>query len=81
MNNAAGYVLGLPNCPLGKLYEPLPCKDVRLSTRVAELVFDSDSVTGVRAAVRRNPLRRCGDPRDQSSCRAAMDSAGMAAAG
>jgi hypothetical protein len=48
LNNAAGYVLGLPNCPLGKLYEPLPCKDVRLSTRVAELLFESDAVSGVR---------------------------------
>ena len=48
LNNAAGYALGLPNCPLGKLYEPLPCRDVRLGTRVAELVFDSAVATGVR---------------------------------
>src|SRR6476660_6698332 len=27
--NAAGYVLGLPNCPLARLYERLPCRDVR----------------------------------------------------
>jgi zeta-carotene desaturase len=48
LNNAAGYTLGLPDCPLAELYKPLPCRDVRLGTRVAELVFDSSSVTGVR---------------------------------
>jgi zeta-carotene desaturase len=48
LNNSAGYVLGLPNCPLGKLYEPLPCRDVRLGTRVGELVFDGHTVTGIR---------------------------------
>lgn len=46
--NSAGYVLGLPNCPLGKLYEPLPCRDVRLGTRVAEIVFEPDAATGVK---------------------------------
>lgn len=48
LNHAAGYVLGLPGCPLADLYKPLPCRDVRLGTRVAELVFDGASVTGVR---------------------------------
>ena len=47
LSNSAGYTLGLPNCPLGKLYEPLPCRDVRLGTRVGELVFTGGSVTGV----------------------------------
>ena len=36
LNHSAGYVLGLPGCPLADLYKPLPCCDVRLSTRVAE---------------------------------------------
>ena len=35
--NAGGYVLGLPACPLGQLYERLPCRDVRLGARVAEV--------------------------------------------
>ena len=35
--NEAGYVIGLPNCPLGKLYGELPCRDVRLGTRVSGL--------------------------------------------
>jgi zeta-carotene desaturase len=46
--NSAGYVLGLPNCPLGKLYEPLPCRDVRLGTRAGEIVFEADAATGVK---------------------------------
>jgi zeta-carotene desaturase len=46
--NSAGYVLGLPNCPLGKLYEKFPCGDVRLSTRVAEIVFENGAATGVQ---------------------------------
>ncbi|HEY8748582.1 MAG TPA: hydroxysqualene dehydroxylase HpnE [Tepidisphaeraceae bacterium] len=45
--NAKGYVLGLPACPLGKLYERLPCRDVRLSTRVAELRFLENRIAGV----------------------------------
>ena len=48
LSNSAGYVLGLPNCPLGKLYEPLPCKDVRLGTRVSELIFAESRITGVK---------------------------------
>ena len=46
--NSAGYVLGLPNCPLGKLYEKLPCRDVRLATRVAEIVFAGPTASGVK---------------------------------
>jgi len=48
LSNAAGYVLGLPDCPLARLYERIPCGDVRLGTRVAELTFSGKSVTGVR---------------------------------
>ena len=46
--NAAGYVLGLPGCPLGKLYERLPCRDVRLGTRVSDVAFAGPAATGIR---------------------------------
>lgn len=45
--HSAGYVIGLPSCPLAELYHRLPCRDVRLGTRVSELEFTGDSVTGV----------------------------------
>jgi squalene-associated FAD-dependent desaturase len=45
--NSRGYVLGLPTCPLGQLYERLPCRDVRVSARVAELEFSNGAVAGV----------------------------------
>lgn len=44
----SGYVMGVPACPLGKLYEKLPCRDVRLGARVAELKFAGNAVTGVQ---------------------------------
>jgi zeta-carotene desaturase len=43
----AGYVIGLPACPLGELYAKLPCKDVRLGTRVAEIRFIEGCAAGV----------------------------------
>jgi zeta-carotene desaturase len=46
--NAAGYVLGLPNCPLAQLYNRFPCPDVRLGTRVSEIVFDAKTAKGVK---------------------------------
>lgn len=45
--HAGGYMMGLPACPLGKLYEKLPCRDVRLGTRVGEVRFIEDRVVGV----------------------------------
>ena len=48
LSNASGYVLGLPDCALSKLYERVPCRDVRLGARVAELVFTGASVAGVK---------------------------------
>jgi squalene-associated FAD-dependent desaturase len=48
--NAAGYVIGLPNCPLSQLYARLPLKDLRLGTRVKSLVFEDGGVTGVELA-------------------------------
>jgi len=45
--HAGGYVMGLPACPLGKLYETLPCKDVRFGARVAGLCCDGMKVAGV----------------------------------
>ena len=48
LSNSAGYRLGLPDCPLAKLYEKIPCNDVRLGTRVSELLWENDRVTGTR---------------------------------
>ncbi len=45
--NADGYLVGLPACPLGQLYEKIPCRDVRLATRVSELRFTGQRATGV----------------------------------
>jgi zeta-carotene desaturase len=48
--NRAGYVVGLPACPLGELYAKLPAGvNVRLSTRVDEILFDADSAGPPRA--------------------------------
>lgn len=44
--HSAGYPIGLPDCPLSRLYAALPVCDVRLSTRVAGLRFTGDAVTG-----------------------------------
>lgn len=46
--NASGYVIGLPNCPLGELYRRPPCRDLRLGTRVAGIEFADGIVSGVR---------------------------------
>ena len=43
----AGYVVGLPGCPLGELYAKPPCADLRLSTRVSEIMFAGNAATGV----------------------------------
>jgi zeta-carotene desaturase len=40
--NSAGYRVGLPACPLSRLYANLPCADVRTATRVSELSFTAD---------------------------------------
>jgi zeta-carotene desaturase len=45
--NAAGYLIGLPNCPLSQLYARLPVRDVRLGARVARLRLSGSTVTGV----------------------------------
>jgi len=45
--NAAGYRLGLPNGPLGKLYESIPCRDVRLGARVSGVRFCDGAACGV----------------------------------
>jgi zeta-carotene desaturase len=48
--HADGYRLGLPACPLSRLYEKLPCRDVRLGVRVGELCFDGKRISGVKLA-------------------------------
>jgi hydroxysqualene dehydroxylase len=45
--HAAAYRMGTPNCPLGKLYEKLPCHDVRLGTRMTAIHFDNSRAVGV----------------------------------
>ena len=45
--NSRGYVMGVPACPLGKLYEKIPCRDVRLGARVAEVRFAGNCAVGV----------------------------------
>lgn len=45
--NAHGYVMGLPSCPLSRLYEKLPCPDTRLGTRISGLVFERGRAAGV----------------------------------
>jgi len=46
--NSAAYRMGTPACPLGKLYESLPCRDVRLGARMTGLRFDGQRVVGVQ---------------------------------
>ncbi len=50
LENSAAYRMGTPACPLGKLYENLPCKDVRLATRMTGLRFSGPRVAGVEIA-------------------------------
>lgn len=45
--NSSAYRMGTPDCPLGKLYEKLPCRDVRLSARMTGLRFSGSRVIGV----------------------------------
>jgi squalene-associated FAD-dependent desaturase len=47
LDNAGGYRMGTPACPLGKLYEGLPCRDVRLGCRMTGLRFSGSRATGV----------------------------------
>ena len=43
-----GYVVGLPGCPLEQLYANRPCPDVRLNTRVDEILFERNRAVGVK---------------------------------
>ncbi|MGA3068052.1 MAG: hydroxysqualene dehydroxylase HpnE, partial [Tepidisphaeraceae bacterium] len=47
LENAAGYRMGTPACPLGKLYETLPCRDVRTGARMTGLKFSGSRVVAV----------------------------------
>lgn len=47
LTNAAGYVMGLPGCPLSQLYATLPLRDLRLGARVNGLVWNGRSVAGI----------------------------------
>ncbi|MGE5611811.1 MAG: hydroxysqualene dehydroxylase HpnE [Bacillota bacterium] len=48
LSHRAGYVVGVASCPLAKLYERLPCSDLRLGTRVTELQFHDRHLTAVK---------------------------------
>jgi squalene-associated FAD-dependent desaturase len=43
----SAYRMGTPACPLGKLYESLPCRDVRLGRRVTAIRFDRSRAVGI----------------------------------
>lgn len=45
--NAQGYAIGLPNCPLSRLYERLPLQDLRLGARVKGVTYENGRATGV----------------------------------
>ena len=45
--HASGYRFGTPACPLGRLYEKIPCRDVRLGTRMTGLRFSGQRAIGV----------------------------------
>ena len=45
--HADGFPLGVPACSLRRLYDRLPCRDVRLGARVARLHFAGDRVSAV----------------------------------
>jgi hypothetical protein len=47
LENAGGYVFGMPNCTLTELYRSLPIRGLRLGTRVNGLRFEGGRVTGV----------------------------------
>jgi uncharacterized protein with NAD-binding domain and iron-sulfur cluster len=47
--NNRGYVVGLPACPLGELYQRLPDGvELKLSARVDEILFEGNHVRGLR---------------------------------
>ena len=49
--NRRGYLMGLPNCPLGELYRNVPGVNVRLNTRADEILFEKANdwrATGVK---------------------------------
>jgi len=48
LGNREGYVVGVPAGTLAALYERLPIDDLRLGTRVAEMVGEGDRIVGVK---------------------------------
>jgi zeta-carotene desaturase len=47
LEHHSAYRMGTPACPLGKLYESLPCRDIRLGTRVTAIRFENARAVGV----------------------------------
>jgi zeta-carotene desaturase len=47
LSNSEGYMIGVPDCPLGELYAKLPGVDVRLGARVSQLRRNDRPIEGV----------------------------------
>jgi zeta-carotene desaturase len=45
--NSAAYRMGTPAVPLAKLYEKIPCPDIRLATRINSVKFSGSRAVGV----------------------------------
>ena len=56
--HSSAYRMGTPNCPLGKLYEKLPCRDVRLGARMTAIRFDGQ-ITVYDARDSQSPCYAC----------------------
>ena len=50
--NERGYPVGLPACPLGELYERVPVGDVRVGTRVEEVMWEGEGTRQKAVGVR-----------------------------
>ena len=48
--HSSAYRMGTPACPLGKLYETLPCRDVRLGARMTAIQFEGPRAVAVELA-------------------------------
>jgi squalene-associated FAD-dependent desaturase len=45
--NSAGYVMGVPDCPLAKLYANVPLRDLRLGIRAGSLKIEGNRAVGI----------------------------------
>ena len=47
--HSSAYRMGTPACPLGELYQSLPCRDVRLGVRMNSIRFDGRRAAGMES--------------------------------